>query len=149
MWFNKPQSQRLQVHRRLRLLQEDRPQGAVCQRKKKGQPRITMLRTRPVESEPVESESEGEQEATMMVLQVNSIERKRRETIYRVLVDSRADTGGAYQKKLMPICNDKESDVSTCEEGGSKLQVARRGTMSLNSHLGFSWMSKMPSMQRV
>jgi len=73
---------------------------AVCQRKKKGQPRITMLRARPVESEP-ESDSESEQEATMMVLQVNAIERKRKATIYRMLVDSGADTGGAYQKMLM------------------------------------------------
>ena len=102
---------------------------AVCQRKKKGQPRITMLRTRPVEFEPVETESEGEQEATMMILQVNAIDRKRKKTVYQVLVDSGVDTGGAYQKKLIPICNDKESGVSTCEEGGS-LKSQGRGTMS-------------------
>jgi len=97
---------------------------AVCHRKKKGQPRITMLRARPVESD-----SEGEQEATMMVLQVNATERKRRETLYRILVDSGANTGAAYQKKLMSICNDKESNVSTREEGGS-FKSQGKGTMS-------------------
>ena len=49
--------------------------------------------------------------------------------IIPTLVDSGADTGGAHQKKLIPICNDKESDVSTCEEGGS-LKSQGRGTMS-------------------
>ena len=105
---------------------------AVCHRKKKGLPRINMLRTRPVESEPAqstESESEDEHEATMMVLQVNAIERKRKKTKYQLLVDSGADTGGAHDKELIPIRNNKESDVSTCEEGGS-LKSQGRGTMS-------------------
>ena len=74
-------------------------------------------------------QAHARQQQQMMVLQVNAIERSRKETIYRTLTDSGADTGGAYQKMLMATCNDRESNVGTCQEGGS-LKAQGRGTMS-------------------
>jgi len=56
-------------------------------------------------------QAHARQQEQMMVLQVNAIERSRKETIYRTLIDSGADTGGAYRKMLMATCNDRESDV--------------------------------------